>query len=257
MASADINITILAMKGRIVDDFNSSHWQDIALLTDSSDIVNGHGRLLRSLGFGDDDYPGNVVDVLLRIVKKDPANLDKLLAYVDNTLGDNSEFISAQPSARRITFAPSVFAVPEVELRNDLVAVMMPFAGFDAVYTAIKNACSDTGLDCLRADDIWDESTFIQDIVNLIFQARIVVCDFTKRNPNVFYETGIAHTLGKTVVPISQALTDIPSDLQHHRALPYLANSEGLQKLRVDLAARLTTIATRPQSADNKALHRR
>ncbi len=246
MASADLNLSVLQLKEQIAKHFTSSHWQDIALLTDSSELINNHHRLLRSLSFGDEDYEGHVTQVLLDIVRKDPSNLQEISDYVHNKLGDDSTYISSKPASRRITFAPSVFAVPDVEIRPDLVAVMMPFAGFDAVYAAIKEACSDAGFDCLRADDIWDESTFIQDIVNLIFQARIVVCDFSKRNPNVFYETGIAHTLGKEVVPIAQSLGDIPSDLQHHRALPYLDNSEGHQKLRTDLAARLKTIAGRP-----------
>lgn len=245
MANPEWNLTILELKEQIATHFNASHWQDIALLTDCHDLINNHPRLLRSLSFGDDDYEASVTQVLLDIVKHDPENLKKIQDYVNTRFGDGSTFISAKPSAKRMTFAPNVFDVPGVEQRDDLVAVMMPFGGFDSVYSAIRSACSDAGLECLRADDIWDESTFIQDIVNLIFQARIVVCDFSKRNPNVFYETGIAHTLGKEVVPIAQSLSDIPSDLQHHRALSYLANSEGLDKLRTDLASRLKTIASR------------
>ena len=245
MPTANLNMAVLKLKAQVAEKFNNGHWQDVALLTDSDDLINNHHRLLRSLSFGDEDYDGHVTHVLLDIVKRDPANLEKISHYVDTTFGDGSKFISEKPSEKRITFAPSVFAVPDVEPRADLVAVMMPFAGFDSVYTAIKGSCSDAGLDCLRADDIWDESTFIQDIVNLIFQARIVVCDFSKRNPNVFYETGIAHTLGKKVVPIAQSLSDIPSDLQHHRALPYLANTEGLSKLRSELSSRLLTIKSR------------
>jgi len=199
--------------------------------------------LLRSLSFGDEDYSGNVVEVLLSILKSNPRNLAVIEDYLNKKYGDSSEYISDQPSERRITFAPSVFKVPDVSPRQDLVAIMMPFRGFDRVHDAIKGAAADAGLDSRRADDIWVDSTFIQDIVNLIFQARVVVCDFSERNANVFYETGIAHTLGKVVVPIAQSLSDIPSDLQHHRALPYLSNEQGLLNLRKDLSARLRTIA--------------
>lgn len=246
MPSSDFNLALLELKNTIVSKFREGNWQDLGLLTDTEDIINGHSRLLRSLSFGDEDYDANVSKVLLKIMKRDPDNLERIWQYVEERFGDGSEYISEKPAERRITFAPHVFEVPTLERRSDLVAVMMPFGGFDAVYTAIKEACADAGLECLRADDIWEESTFIQDIVNLIFQARIVVCDFSKRNPNVFYETGIAHTLGKEVVPIAQALEDIPSDLQHHRALCYLANSEGLGVLRRELSGRLVTIKNRP-----------
>ena len=94
-------------------------------------------------------------------------------------------------------------------------------------------------LECLRADDIWDNSTFIQDIFDLIFCSKVVVVDFTGKNPNVMYETGIAHTLGKTVIPITQSIDDIPSDLGHHRALKYHPNEEGLRDLSNELYKRL------------------
>ena len=84
---------------------------------------------------------------------------------------------------------------------------------------------------CLRVDDIWEESTVIQDIFNLIFRAHVVIADFTGKNPNVMYETGIAHTLGKHVVPIAQSINDVPFDMAHHRILKYLSNSEGIESM--------------------------
>lgn len=233
---------IFALKDRIVKHFNEGNWQDIAILTGSSELINNHPRLLRSYGFGDSDYSGHVSHVLSEIASADPENLKSIREYLDDRFEEEGTFISARPSKRKITFAPSVFNIQDIVIREDLVAVMMPFAGFDDVHAAIKSACADADLTCLRADDLWEESTFIQDIVNLIVQARIVICDFSNCNPNVFYETGIAHTLGKEVVPIMQSEKDIPSDLHHHRALPYLPNAEGLQKLRTELASRLRTI---------------
>ena len=150
--------------------------------------------------------------------------------------------------ATKITFSPRVFEVPEaIEPRRNLVAIMMPFGGFDGVHKAIKAACSDAGLESKRADDIWDNSTILQDIFDLIYAAEIVVSDFTGKNPNVMYETGIAHTLGKHVIPITQTLEHVPSNLHGHRALLYVgANSQGLKKLSVDLCERLSTIKAGP-----------
>jgi hypothetical protein len=134
---------------------------------------------------------------------------------------------------------PKEFSVPNVAVDNRLVAVMMPFSGFDPVYQSIRSACSGAGLNCLRADDIWENSSIIQDIFSLIYRSQIVVVDFSNKNPNVMYETGIAHTLGKTVVPIAQSVQDIPSDMVHHRALIYHNNGEGLQYLERELAVKL------------------
>jgi hypothetical protein len=146
--------------------------------------------------------------------------------------------------ATKITFSPRVFEVPEeVEPQRNLVAIMMPFGGFDGVHNAIKSACSSLDFEPKRADDIWDNSTILQDIFDLIYSAEIVVADFTGKNPNVMYETGIAHTLGKHVIPITQTLEHVPSNLHGHRALLYVgANSQGLRKLTADLTERLRTI---------------
>jgi hypothetical protein len=75
----------------------------------------------------------------------------------------------------------------------------------------------------------------IQDIFSLIFRSQIAICDFIGKNLNVFYEAGIAHTLGKHVVPITQSRDDIPFDIRHHRFLEYLNNDQG----RLDMQKRL------------------
>ncbi len=162
-------------------------------------------------------------------------------------LPENGEFVSTSfkvpPTERVITFKPSVFQVPAKKLNEKLISVMMPFnVGFNGTYSAITRVADYMSLECKRADDIWDNSTFIQDIFDLIFCSKVVVVDFTGKNPNVMYETGIAHTLGKTVIPITQSLDDIPSDLGHHRALKYYPNEEGLRNLSNELYKRLQVI---------------
>jgi hypothetical protein len=66
------------------------------------------------------------------------------------------------------------------------------------------------------------------------------------KNPNVFYEVGIAHTLGKTVVPITQSMDDVPSDLGHHRALLYYPNEQGYKDLTTEIEKRLKTLFPNP-----------
>ncbi len=147
----------------------------------------------------------------------------------------------------QILVAPKVFKIPELQARDgDFVAVMMPFSEpfSDAVYGAIQDACHEASLRCLRADEVWEESAVIQDIFNLVYRSRIVVADFSTRNQNVMYETGIAHTLGRDLVPIAQSLDQVPFDLTHHRVLRYLPNGEGLDELRRLLASRLKTLVS-------------
>jgi len=231
---------IIALRERVVANFDAGNWEELGLLTGHSNAINGHHRLLRSLSWNDEDYGGNALSVLKDIIDDDPNTLPIIEGYLDKTFPGESHFISAKPAERKITFAPHVFQVPDGYVELDLVAVMMPFsAGFNPVHAAIKEACTANGLRCQRVDDIWEESAIIQDIFNLIFRAQVVVVDFTGKNPNVMYETGIAHTLGKHVIPITQSLDDVPFDIRHHRALQYLANNEGRVTLQTALAKKL------------------
>lgn len=163
-----------------------------------------------------------------------PAQLDSSAAADQKALNANDSMIPINPT---------VFRLPNIEMEPKLVSVMMPFdVAFGPVYAAIKESCVSAELDCKRVDDLWEDSVVIQDVFSLIWRSRIVVVDFTRRNPNVFYETGIAHTLGKPVVPIAQNEDDVPFDLRHHRFVRYLNNGEGLQNLIQKLASRLRTL---------------
>lgn len=140
--------------------------------------------------------------------------------------------------------APRVFSFPaETPREPDLVAVMMPFgAEFSPVYAAIKESVEGMGLRCHRADDIWENHHIMDDVISLIWRSRLVVSDLTAKNANVFYETGIAHSLGRDVIQIAQSMDDVPFDLRAIRTLTYLRNGEGLAALKHGLSARIQTL---------------
>lgn len=183
---------------------------------------------------------GKAVESLNQILKSSGLKLKEKSDGQYLVVTTKDEFISTAVKQEdvqiSITFSPSVFSIPKNRRKENLISVMMPFnSSFAGTYSAIKRVADHLKIECLRADDIWDNSTFIQDIFDLIFNSSIVIVDFTGRNSNVMYETGIAHTLGKTVIPITQSLFDVPSDLGHHRTLLYLPNDEGYRKLSNDL----------------------
>lgn len=165
--------------------------------------------------------------------------------------------VEALPSEFRVLFGtdgigtpvhvqPTIFRVPAGQLEADLVSVMLPFRrDFNPVFDALRKAGEELGMRVLSANDVWNESEIIQDVFSLIYRSKVVICDFSGRNPNVFYEAGIAHTLGRPVIPIVQQEADIPFDLQHHRYIKYLNNAEGRQALLQELTPRLRTLSER------------
>jgi hypothetical protein len=140
---------------------------------------------------------------------------------------------------------PTVFAHRNVPVDQTLVSVMMPFAGMGSVYEAIQAAAQQAGMRCQRADEVWNNPSIIQDVYDLIRSARVVVCDLTGKNANVFYETGISHALNKDVILITQSAADVPFDIGHLRHIRYLDNGEGRADLTRQIAAQLINL-TRP-----------
>ncbi|MDX8348901.1 hypothetical protein SLH49_13020 [Cognatiyoonia sp. IB215446] len=141
--------------------------------------------------------------------------------------------------------APTVFNLSESPVNPRLVSLMMPFGGFDGVHQALRKAIESAGFECRRADNFWQHSHIMQDIVELICTSQVVVCDLSGKNPNVFYEAGIAHTLGKEVILITQSMDDVPFDLRALRCITYLNNGEGQAKLATDVVQRITTVTGR------------
>jgi hypothetical protein len=141
-----------------------------------------------------------------------------------------------------LTKVRPIFGKPKASLKSD-VFVLMPFepAMMPVYEDHIKSVCKSMGISCKRADDFFGASEIIQDIWSAISLCRCVIADCTGRNPNVFYEIGIAHTLGKPVILITQREEDVPFDIRHIRFLKYVYNPRGMKKLESTLESMLTT----------------
>lgn len=112
-----------------------------------------------------------------------------------------------------------------VDVRStDTCFVMMPFGvPTGGYYSSIyEPAIQKAGLTPVRADaDIFGTGKIIDQIWRGITSASVLVAELTNRNPNVFYELGLAHALNKPVVLVSSNEEDVPFDLQHIRVIYY------------------------------------
>src|ERR1043165_3254363 len=119
------------------------------------------------------------------------------------------------------------------------VFVLMPFdSKFNDIYKfGIKGAAEDAGAYAERIDEQIFTEGILERVFNQINKADVVVADMTGRNPNVFYEVGYAHALGKTVLLLTQEADDIPFDLKHHQHTVY----EGkIERLKNELTAKIS-----------------
>ena len=111
----------------------------------------------------------------------------------------------AERQARIVRVNP-IFQRRDFLLDEDLCFVLIPFnEQFNQLYQKhIKPALEALNLRVMRADDLFKPTAIIEDIWEYINRARIIVADVTGRNPNVFYELGIAHTVGKDAIILTQ-----------------------------------------------------
>lgn len=129
-----------------------------------------------------------------------------------------------------------------------LAFVLMPFtADLTAIYEAFVKPTIESpefGLLCRRADDIKSNRTIIQDVWKSLCEARLVIADMSRLNPNVMYELGIAHTLGKETILIYQRGEEIkfPFDLAHIRRIEYDNDATGGKQLEEELRATIAHI---------------
>jgi hypothetical protein len=114
------------------------------------------------------------------------------------------------------------------------IFVIMPFsAELSPIYDEhIRLVAAKMQISISRGDDFFNTNTISQDIWSAIFNAEVLIADCTGRNPNVFYEIGIAHAIGKPTILISQRINDIPFDLQHIRTIIYECTQDGMLEFR-------------------------
>lgn len=111
--------------------------------------------------------------------------------------------------------------------KKEICFTIMPFGGWlDDYYERIYcPAIKATGLEPHRADDLYRPSTIVNDIWTYTQQAKILIADLTGKNPNVFYELGMAHALAKPVILVAESMEDIPFDLRALRIITYDKNA--------------------------------
>ena len=132
-----------------------------------------------------------------------------------------------------------IFGEPKKDLKDvwaDLF-VIMPFQEeLKPVYTDhILKVAKELGLSCERGDDFFSTQAIIDEIWAATYFSKLCIADCTGRNPNVFYELGIAHTVGKPVILLAQSIDDIPFDIRHRRAIIYTYTPPGMKKFEEDL----------------------
>lgn len=161
-------------------------------------------------------------------------------ASFEETDAESKEYINKLSTGVKIAAGDSCF-------------VMMPFgAPIGDYYASVyKPAIEKAKLTPIRADnEIFGAGKIMDQVWAGINAAKVLVAELTTKNPNVFYELGIAHALQKPVVLVSSNEDDVPFDLKHIRVIYYDKNDPFWgQKLMNKVAENIVSALKNPEEA--------
>lgn len=83
----------------------------------------------------------------------------------------------------------------------------------------IKPAVETFGYTALRADSISKPGIITTQVIDHLLKSELVIVDLTEKNPNVFYELGIRHSVRKHVIQIADPDEIIPFDIGNVRTI--------------------------------------
>jgi len=114
------------------------------------------------------------------------------------------------------------------------------------VSDTVKSVFAQFDIHAVRADDIEHEGLITQRVLNEIKTAEFCFADLSGGRPNVYYEVGYAHALGRRVILYRKSGTGLHFDLAGYNCPEY----ESLRDLREKLTHRLRVVTNKePKSS--------
>ncbi|HEX6700724.1 MAG TPA: hypothetical protein VF101_08345 [Gaiellaceae bacterium] len=122
--------------------------------------------------------------------------------------------------------------------------VVMQFGEpYDSIYSdVIAPVAAALGFEARRADEFHAPGIILQDIITSLVTSSVIVAEITPPNPNVFYELGYAHALGKPTILLAERDRELPFDVSGYRVIFYDNTIAGKQAVEDDLRRHLLSI---------------
>ncbi len=111
-----------------------------------------------------------------------------------------------------------------INVEDGFVTCLMPFnRQYNRIHECIKEVCRANDCQCHRSDDKYTPNSILKYTMELILKSQVIIAVLDGRNANVYYEVGIAHSIGKTVILVNNVsrFKDTPFDIKGNRIVLY------------------------------------
>lgn len=123
----------------------------------------------------------------------------------------------------------------EIEVRKNSAVFLTPFnTEGEELFRECQKILSDLDIFLQKTDNYVEKEDILMNVVSLIVKSEIIIVNINGRNPNVYYELGIAHAIGKPTILLSKidfGLDDIGFDIRQKRIIMYRSSKDLEQQL--------------------------
>jgi CRP-like cAMP-binding protein len=228
--------TLITRTPTTVIEINARDFRNLA--KDHPEIALGMARLVLKRLVNQDKE--KVIELkqsvnLSDVRNSETANMLSVEKYLDRVFSE----VPVNEIANRVFRTISTFGEPRQDLQYQCdIFMIMPFKpDLEPVFQNVRELATQLNLSMVRGDDFFSHRTIMSEIWSVTHNAKLLICDCTNKNPNVFYELGIAHAVGKKVILITQNKEDVPFDIQQFRYIRYENSAQGM----IDLSKKLKT----------------
>lgn len=187
--------------------------------------------------------------VQLILAKSTIRNLSRCIELIFKSI--NNSFYSGGTSM----LVHPIFKAKDLTIDRNMCFCVLPFNDdrleiFDEIIKPTLE--KEFNINVIRSGNIFEPNlNIMESIWTYINQAGFIIADLSDRNPNVFYELGICHTLGKPVITLldeesykKDYESKLPFDISSLNTIFYKNSGAGPQKLVEEIKKNVTALRT-------------